>query len=97
MTKFIEEYKGYKIYKCKQDSYMKQNNLHYMAYDEAGNLFDGAETLEEMKNKIFEEVCKEDLEDAVAQYHKDTSKNILRMIENNRKKREERQGANGNE
>lgn len=46
------EYKGYKIYKQKQDDYMRKNNLHYMAYDSNENLFDGAETLEEMKQKI---------------------------------------------
>lgn len=50
--KYIEEYKGYKIYECKQDDYMKMKNLHFMAYDAEGNLFDGATTLEEMKQKI---------------------------------------------
>lgn len=52
MENYIETYKGYNIYKPKQDAYMKQLNIHYMAYDEEGNLFDGAKTLEEMKQKI---------------------------------------------
>lgn len=49
---FIEEYKGYKIFKCKQDGYMELLNLHLMAYDKEGNLFDGATTLEQMKERI---------------------------------------------
>ena len=49
---YIETYKNYYIYKPKQDAYMKQLNIHYMAYDKEGNLFDGAETLEEIKKKI---------------------------------------------
>lgn len=52
MKNYIETYKEYNIYKPKQDAYMKQLNIYYMAYDEEGNLFDGAETLEEMKLKI---------------------------------------------
>ena len=52
MENYIETYKGYKIYKPKQDTYMKQLNIYYMAYDEEENLFDGAKTLEEIKQKI---------------------------------------------
>ena len=52
VMKFIEEYKGYKIYKCDQDDYMKSLNLHFMAYDKEENLFDGATTLEQMKERI---------------------------------------------
>ena len=46
---FIEEYKGFKIYKCKQDTYMKMKEIHYMAYCRDGSLFDGAETLKKMR------------------------------------------------
>ncbi len=49
---FIEEYKGYMIFKCEQDGYTESLNLHYMAYDKEENLLDGAETLEKMKNRI---------------------------------------------
>ena len=45
-------YKGYTIEKPKQDTYMRLNNIRYLAYDISGNLFDGDATLEGIKQKI---------------------------------------------
>lgn len=52
MEKFIENYKGYNIYKCKQDTYMKLKDIRYVAYDKEENLVDGKDTLNNMKKYI---------------------------------------------
>lgn len=59
MEKFIENYKGYNIYKCKQDMYMKLKNINYLAYDKEDNLVDGNETLGGLKKYIKEVVIKD--------------------------------------
>ena len=52
MGRLVKEYKGYKIYKIKRDLYMELKNIDYMAYDENGDLFDGADTMENLMEKI---------------------------------------------
>lgn len=49
---FVEEYKGFKIYKYKQDTYMKMKGIHYLAYFPDGDLYDGTDTVKNMRKRI---------------------------------------------
>lgn len=54
-SKMLKPYKGMEIeksYDLKADGTIKKDSVIFTAYDTEGNVFDGAETLAELKKKI---------------------------------------------
>lgn len=54
-SKLLKPYKGYTIeksYRTNPDGTIRKDSVIYTAYDGDGSVFDGAETLAELKKKI---------------------------------------------